>query len=89
MWIITFISASLSAFPVIIIHYYSRNHDCELVLQKMTLISEEKDRIGYTYIVGQHVGSNSFLFYFSQKTSLHLGGVDYCHNLHDRFLNFF
>lgn len=86
MWIITFISASLSAFPVIIMHCYSRNQDCELVLQEMTLISErEGQERCQTCIVDLHVGSSSFSFYFSQKTSLHLRGADHCHNLHHRF----
>lgn len=77
MWIITFISASLSAFPVIIMHCYSRNHDCEVVVQEMALISErEGQEKCQTCIVDLHVGSNSFSFYFSQKTSLHFRGAD-------------
>lgn len=76
MWIITFISASLSAFPVIIMHCYSRNHDCELVVQEMALISEKGQERCQTCIVDLHVGSNYFSFYFSQKTSLHFRGAD-------------
>lgn len=86
MWIITFISASLSAFPVITMYCYSRNHNCELVLQEITLISErEGQERCQTCIVDLHVGSSSFFFYFSQKTSLHLRRAEYCHNLHQRF----
>lgn len=76
MWIITFISASLSAFPVIIMHCYSRNHNCELVAQEMALISERQGQERcQTCIVDMHVGSNSLSFYFSQKTSLHFRGA--------------
>lgn len=89
MWIITFISASLSAFPVITMYCYSRNHNCELVLQEITLISErEGQERCQTCIVDLHVGSSSFFFYFSQKTSLHLRRAEYCHNLHQRFFFF-
>lgn len=68
MWIITFISASLSAFPVIIMHCYSRNHNCELVAQEMALISERQGQERcQTRIVDLHVGSNSLSFYFQSE----------------------